>query len=315
VQGGVRVRVTRREVLRRALLGGLGLAVGALTACDVAAPPPTPRPIPTPVRKPIEPTAVPATPSPEAGAVTRILLEAEDFVPAGAAPGTSPGQGWRPIAVGQGNYMVDSIGASHASGASLLYARAEDVGARAYLDTSVPKAGQYRLLARYEYPSRELHARIAVIVEQSGRAPARVELGTPEATRGWFFNLDDRPWHEQPHGVEGLVLEGGTLDLVAGSARFVLEVLPGSEPAANRCLDLLLLTTDLEDTFKTRGTRAYPILDEIGVAAAGRVFMRITNPADSGESFHVEGKYTVNRVPWTFPGFVIDKSGLVRGNG
>ena len=308
------MRVTRREVLRRAVLGGLGLAVGALTACDVASPPPTPKPIPTPVRKAAEPTALPATPSPEAGAVTRILLEAEDFVPAGAVPGTNPRQGWRPIAVGQGNYMVDSIGASHVSGESLLFARAEDIGARAILDGSVPKAGQYRLLARYEYPSKDLHARIAVVVEQSGRAPARVELGAPGATRGWYFNLEDGPWHEQPHGVEGLVVEGGTLDLVAGSARFALEVLPGSEPGANRCLDLLMLTSDLEDTFKTRGTRAYPILDEIGVAAAGRVFMRITNPADSGESFHVEGKYTVNRVPWTFPGFAIDKTGLVRGN-
>ena len=149
----VSVRVTRREVLRRAVLGGLGLAVGALTACDVAAPPPTPRPIPTPVRKAVEPTPPPPSPVPEAGGpVTRILLEAEDFVPAGAAPGTNPGQGWRPIGVGQGNYMVDSIGASHVSGESLLFARAEDVGARAYLDTSVPKAGQYRLLARYEYP-------------------------------------------------------------------------------------------------------------------------------------------------------------------
>ena len=204
------VRVTRREALRRAVLGGLGLAVGALTACDVAAPPPTPRPIPTPVRKAVEPTPPPPSPVPEAGGpVARILLEAEDFVPAGAAPGTNPGQGWRPIGVGQGNYMVDSIGASHVSGESLLFARAEDVGARAYLDTSVPKAGQYRLLARYEYPARELHARIAVSVEQSGRAPARVELGAPGATRGWFFNLEDGPWHEQPHGVEGLVVEGG----------------------------------------------------------------------------------------------------------
>src|SRR5688572_11501878 len=111
------MRVSRREVLRRAVLGGLGLAVGALAACDVAAPPPTPKPIPTPVRKAVEPTPPPPSPVPEAGGpVTRILLEAEDFVPAGAAPGTSPAQGWRPIAVGQGNYMVDSIGASHISG-------------------------------------------------------------------------------------------------------------------------------------------------------------------------------------------------------
>jgi hypothetical protein len=304
--------VTRREVVRRGLLGGLGLAVGALTACDVASPPPTPRPIPTPARKEAAPTVAPATPVPEAGGDIRILLEAEDFTPAGAAPGTTPSQGWRPITVGQGNYMVDSIGASHVSGETLLFAPADAVGARAFLDASVPKAGQYRLLARYEYPSPELHVRIAVLVEQSERPPARVELGSPGATRSWFFNLEDGPWREQPHGVEGLVVEGGVLDLAAGPARFTLEVLGGQGPAANRCLDLLLLSSDLDDAFKTRGTRAYPILDEIGAAAAGRVFLRITNPADSGESFYVEGKYTVNRVPWTFPTFTIDKTGLIR---
>ena len=140
----------------------------------------------------------------------------------------------------------------------------------------------------------------------------RVELGAPGATRSWFFNLEDAVWHEQPHGVEGLVVEAGTLDLAAGAARVMVEVLPG-ELAANRCLDMLLLSSDLEDTFKTRGTRAYPILDEIGIAEANRPFLRISNPADSGESFHVEGKYTINRVPWTFPGFTIDKTGLVRG--
>ena len=72
--GEATVRVTRREVLRRAVLGSLGLAVGALTACDVASPPPTPKPIPTPVRKAVEPTVASPTPSPEVGAVTRILL-------------------------------------------------------------------------------------------------------------------------------------------------------------------------------------------------------------------------------------------------
>src|SRR3954468_5627614 len=159
------------------MLGGLGLAVGMLAACDVAAPPPTPRPIPTPVRKDVQPTAPVPTPTPEPGSTSRILLEAEDFVPDGAAPGTSPSQGWRPIKVGQGNYMVDSIGASHVSGEALLYAPADAVGARAILDSTVPRAGQYRLLARYEYPARECHVRFAVGVEQPGRLPARVELG------------------------------------------------------------------------------------------------------------------------------------------
>jgi len=36
------------------------------------------------------------------------------------------------------------------------------VGARATLETSIPKAGPYRLLARYEYPFREYHVRMAV---------------------------------------------------------------------------------------------------------------------------------------------------------
>ncbi|MCC7372542.1 MAG: hypothetical protein IT306_29280 [Chloroflexi bacterium] len=304
----VTARMTRRQALQRAVLGGLGLAVGALAACDVAAPPPTPRPLPTPVRRetPVPPTVPP--PSPEAdSSVTRVLLEAEDFVP--------DGPGWKAIQVGQGNYMVDSIGASHVSGRALLHAPADAVGAKASLESAVPKAGQYRLLARYELPSRTHHTRIAVNVEQPDRPPGRVELGAPGATRTWFFNLADAPWHELPHGPEGLVVESGLLDLAAGPARFTLEVLDGPEPAANRNLDLLLLTTDVEEAYKARGTRAYPILDEIGTAAAGRLYARITNPADSGESFHVEGRYTVNRVPWTFPAFTIDKMGLTRTSG
>jgi hypothetical protein len=155
---------------------------------------------------------------------------------------------------------------------------------------------------------------VAVVVEQPDRPPARVELGAPRATRTWFYNLEDAAWHDLPHGVEGLVVESGTLNLAAGPARFVVEVLGAQGPAANRNLDVLLLTSDLEESYRTRGTRAYPILDEIGVAAAGRVFARITNPADSGESFHVEGQYTVNRVPWTFPAFTIDKTGLSRSS-
>src|SRR5262245_28861668 len=98
--------MTRREALRRAMPGGLGLAGTMLAACDVAARPPTPRPIPTPIRKDVQPSAPPPTATPEPGTTARILLEAEDFVPSGAAPGTSPSQGWRPIKAGAGNYMV-----------------------------------------------------------------------------------------------------------------------------------------------------------------------------------------------------------------
>ena len=155
---------------------------------------------------------------------------------------------------------------------------------RPILDTSVSKAGQYHLIARYEYPFRDYHVRMAVTVEQPDQPLARLEIGAPGATRAGSSASMTRRGTTIPHGVEGLVTEGATLDLVAGPAPFTLEVLDGSEPAADRNLDLLLLTTDTDETYRTRGTRAYPILDEIGLATAGRVFMRVTNPADSGES-------------------------------
>lgn len=302
------MRLTRRQLLRQvSALGGVVAAVGALTACDVAAPPPTPRPIPTSVRPRAEPTPLPPTPSPEASGISRLLLEAEDFKPAGA--------GWQPIGVGQGNYMVDSIGASHVSGGTLLHAPADAVGAQATLDATVPKAAQYRLLARYEYPFRDYHVRVGLTIEQPDRPPIHVELGAPAATRSWFFGAADAPWHDAPHGVEGLATESAIVDLVAGPAHVILEALDGPEPAADRNLDAFLLTTDLEESYRTRGTRAYPILDEIGLAAAGRTFMRITNPADSGESLHVEARYTINRVPWTLPPFIVDKTGISRSSG
>jgi hypothetical protein len=280
--------------------------VGALAACDLAPPPPTPRPLPT-ARPRVNPTLPPPTPTPDAGGIARIVLEGEDFTPVGP--------GWQPIAVGRGNYMVDAIGASHISAGTLLHAPASAIGAQAVLDTSVSKAGQYHLIARYEYPFRDYHVRMAVTVEQPDQPLARLEIGAPGATRGWFFGVNDTPWHDDPHGVEGLVTESAALDLVAGPAHVTLEVLDGSEPAADRNLDLLLLTTDTDETYRTRGTRAYPILDEIGLATAGRVFMRVTNPADSGESLNLEARYTINRVPWTLPSLVIDKTGISRSSG
>ncbi|MBA2450491.1 MAG: hypothetical protein H0V51_20945, partial [Chloroflexi bacterium] len=209
-------------------------------------------------------------------------------------------------------YMVDSIGASHVSGGMLLHAPADATGARASLERPIPRDGRYKVWARYEYPYRDYHVLFQVSIEQPGRAPIRLEYGRPEATRLWFFNLPDAPWHDLAHGVEGLVGEARLAELAAGSATVTLEAIGNPEPAANRNLDLLFLTTDLEDGFRGRGARAYPLLDEIGAAAAGRTFLRITNPADSGESFHVEARYSINRVPWTFPEFQIDRGGPVR---
>ena len=197
--------------------------MGALAACDVASPP-TPRPIPTPVRKACRADGGARDadaggrrghPDPAGG---------RGFRSRRAAAGTNPSQGWRPIGVGQGNYMVDSIGASHVSGESLLFARAEDVGARAYLDTSVPRAGQYLC-----WRGTSTHPRSCTPGSRSAwsspRAPPPGGAGSAGATRGWFFNLEDAPGTSSRTGSRGWWWRGGMLDLAAASARFVLEVL------------------------------------------------------------------------------------------
>ena len=82
---------------------------------------------------PAEDGAAPAEPG---TGPRRVLLEAERFATDG---------GWRPIAVGQGNYMVDTIGASHVSGGRLLHADAAAVGATARADLTPPGPGRYKL--------------------------------------------------------------------------------------------------------------------------------------------------------------------------
>ncbi|MFN8524843.1 MAG: hypothetical protein U0821_17240 [Chloroflexota bacterium] len=225
------------------------------------------------------------------------------------------GPGWSPIAVGGGNYMVDAIGASHVSGGRLLHAQSSAAGARAAATIEVPRADRYKLWLRYEYPSPLYDARVQLSVRQDGRPPLDFTYGERSATRSWFFGLPDAPWHDLPNGSEGLAAEARLADLAAGPATLTLQVPLGTEPAANRNIDFLFLTTDLEDTFRGRGARPYPLLDEIGTAASGRVYLRITNPSDSGESFHIDGRYSVNRVPWTFAPFTIDRDGYVRGSG
>ena len=302
------------------------MPVGVLSACGGAPPQGTPAPSPSSSPAARADSAAPtptATPRPASATTTdgrefaRLVLEAEDFVPNTPPTSDSPSaSGWRPIPVGGGNYMVDSIGASHASGEMLLHAPADATGARASLERPIPRDGRYKVWARYEYPFRDYHARISLTIEQPGRASQRVALGEPDATRLWFFDLPDAAWHDLPHGVEGLVAEAAFADLAAGPARFTVEAVDGPEPAANRNVDCLLLTTDLADSFRTRNPRAaFPLLDEIGAAATGRAFLRVGNPLDSGESFHVEASYGINRPPWTISETLFDRGGVTRSAG
>lgn len=60
--------------------------------------------------------------TPPPSAPSAVVIEAEDF---------APGQGWKVVQNGRGNYMVDAIGFTHISGERLLSAPANAQDARA----------------------------------------------------------------------------------------------------------------------------------------------------------------------------------------
>lgn len=237
------------------------------------------------------------------GTIRRVLLEAERFV----------GDGWRAIAVGEGNYMVDAIGASHVSGGRLLHAEAGAIGAMARAILAVPGAGRYKLWARYEYPYPTYAVPFEITVEQAGSVVFQRTYGLPESIRLWFFRRPDAPWQDFENGVEGLVAEGYVLDLEDGPAEVTIRAVGADVEIADRNLDALLLTDDVGDTFRQRGDRLYPLLDEFGRAAAGRTWVRLTNPPDSGIFARFTVQYTINRSPWRTPILHVGREGLAGG--
>src|SRR6266516_2578289 len=244
-----------------------------------------PAPASSPGAAPRASRIAPPTDSDSGAGFHRVLLEAEDF---------AVESGWRAIAVGEGNYMVDSIGASHVSGGRLLHAPGDAGGALARTDLEVPVAGRYKLWARYEYPYPQYSVPFEVAIEQGGQTVFRQVYGRREANRLWFFGKPDAPWQDFPHGVEGLVAEAYPADLAAGPAHLSLAALVEDGPQADRNVDFLFLTDDLEDTFRARGVRAYPLLDEVGWAASGRTFIRLTNPPEAGAAVSFEAQYAIN---------------------
>src|SRR5205085_1922483 len=151
------------------------------------------------------------------------------------------------------------IGASHVSGGRLLHAAADADGGRAWLDVNIPLAARYKLWARYEYPYPEYAVPFQISIEQAGRLVFSQLYGRRQANRLWSFGKPDAAWQDGQGGVEGLAAEAFMADLDAAPARITLTSLRETGPQADRNLDFLLLTDDLEDTFRSRGIRAYPL--------------------------------------------------------
>lgn len=233
----------------------------------------------------------PLIPNPETPPKS-VAIEAEHF--------QSKGQ-WKPVAIGQGNCMVDVVGFNHISGEKLLCLPPEANGT-AETSINIPAAGNYKLWVRYEYPVF-CDASFAIEIQQEGFPPARFQAGSVNSPR--FALGIDKPkaQHDPASGSEGLVEEFFTVEgLKAGKAKLFLhgkklEGKPGR--TASRNIDLIWLTNDTEDSWRTkygRSNNLYPILDAFRDTTEARWEARIKNQGPEKNSYSVN--HTYNRLPW-----------------
>jgi hypothetical protein len=222
-----------------------------------------------------------------------VAVEAEDF---------QVESGWKVVRNGDGNYMVDIVGFNHISGERLLSLDAKDEKGSAFLDVTIPEAGPYRLWARYEYPAF-CETRFRVVVEQDGKVILNHVMGTKESPRYAFGDAAAKAQHDPAWGPEGLMGEAVNVpELKAGKARLYLKgvaqpQVPGV--AANRNVDLLYLTRDLDDAWRkqyTKEANLYPILGAFRDSRGPRYEARFTNRGDRPADFGVSHVY--NRIPW-----------------
>jgi hypothetical protein len=222
-----------------------------------------------------------------------VAIEAEDF---------HVESGWKVIQNGHGNYMVDIIGFNHISGERLLGLHSRDQSASAFRDVDIPESGTYRLWVRYEYPAF-CETRFRVVIEQQGQIVLDRVLGAKDSLRFGLGASITRAQHDPPWGPEGLFEEVVTVpELKVGKARIYLK--GAAQPqtpgvAANRNIDLIYLTRDMDDAWRkhyARHTNLYPLLDAFRDSRGPRYEVRFTNRGDRPADFHITHVY--NRIPW-----------------
>ncbi|MHB1422002.1 MAG: beta-galactosidase trimerization domain-containing protein [Gemmataceae bacterium] len=222
-----------------------------------------------------------------------VAVEAEDF---------TIESGWRVLSNGCGNSTVAAVGFNPISGERLLGLDGKDEIASAYLDVAIPETGAYRLWVRYEYPAfRE--TRFRVLVRQDGHTILDRVMGAKSSPRFGLGEPLAKAQHDTALGSEGLFEEVVSVpELQAGPARIYLKsAAQPQEPgvAAKRNIDLLYLTRDTDDAWRThyaKHNKLYPLLDAFRDSRGPRYEVRFTNRGDKPADFHVTHVY--NRFPW-----------------
>ncbi len=201
-----------------------------------------------------------------------IVCEAEEFQVA------SPG--WQAQPWGE-NYYAATFANSFLSRKAFLGAPDQCERSEASIRIRVPAAGRYLALVRYEAAYR-FETQFRLRVEQNGRRVLDRLYGARNNIKIWAFSEKLKKEVAWSWGaVENVVWEGHNafVDLQPGLATLTLSADKQPDPAAKRNVDLVMLTTDVEQVRMRIEKEKYLPLDGM-LTQAGDVFMKVHNQGD-----------------------------------
>ncbi len=225
-----------------------------------------------------------------------LLCEAEEFQVAAPGPAAWQARPW-----GE-NYYAATMANTFLSRKAFLGAPENCDATAAGVTVSVPTAGRYLVLVRYEAAYR-FETQFKVKVEQGGKVALDRLYGARQNIKVWAFGrrlVNEVAW--EWGAVENVVWEGhdAYADLQAGPARITLVAGRQPAPAARRNVDLVLLTRDEAQVRQRISQEGYLPLDGM-LTQAGDVYAKVISGSgvtlDSVWTEH--SPYNVHLRQWT----------------
>lgn len=219
------------------------------------------------------------------------VCEAEEFQPA-----ADSASGWKAKRLGE-NYYAATFANSFLSRKAFLGAPEQCDETIASINLDVKEAGRYLVLVRYEAAYR-FETQFRVQVEQNGKQVLNRLYGARDNLKIWAFRQKLKKEVGWSWGaVENIVWEGhdAFANLQPGRATIRLSAGKQPEPAARRNVDLVMLTTDVEQVNERIEKENYLPLDGM-LTQAGDVWLRVSNLSDQPLTF--AGKKAIGGGNW-----------------
>ncbi len=243
------------------------------------------------------------------------VCEAEEFQV--QAPAQAGAADWQAKRFGE-NYYAATFANSFLSRKAFLGAPEQCDETIATINVDVKEAGKYLVLVRYEAAYR-FETQFRVQVEQAGKKVLDRLYGARNNLKIWAFREKLKTEVGWSWGaVENVVWEGHDAFATLAPGRATIRLIAGKqpEPAARRNVDLVMLTTDVDQVNMRIEKENYLPLDGM-LTQSGDVFVRVTNQggqpltftgkgAQGGGNWQQHSPYWVHIRNWKVPTIAVE---------